>query len=400
MPKVLFINGSAHGHINPTLPLVKELADRGEEVFYFTTDQFKEKVTAAGAVFVDAGERLTAFNKNYRPSGSHPFYVLIDYILGTDQVIAPLVLGKAREIGVDYIIHDSLFGAGNIVGRKLDIPAICSCTSFAMGRLPMPPHMLEPGFHPELDALYEKIRLAAQEWGVSGLSIMDIFFKKSGLNIVFTSKEFQPDAGSFDGSFKFVGASIAERHETVDFPVKGLEGKTVVYVSMGTINNNVSEFYKKCMDAFAGTDLKVVLSIGQKTDMAALGRVPDNFIVERYVPQLDVLKKTGVFISHGGLNSVNEAMYFGVPVIAVPQGNDQFMVSRQLSAVGAGLSLKMEEVTPQMLKESVDKILQDASYKAASRKIGESFRKAGGYKAAADYILGYRETGKSDSGHL
>ena len=126
--------------------------------------------------------------------------------------------------------------------------------------------------------------------------------------------------------------------------------------------------------------------------MAALGRIPHNFIVKEYVPQPDVLKKTSVFISHGGLNSVNEALYYGVPVIAIPQANDQFMVSRQLSAVEAGLSLKMEDLTPQLLKESVDKILCDASYKAASSKIGESFRAAGGYEAAADYILRYKYT--------
>ena len=106
MSKVLFINGSVHGHINPTLPLVKELVHRGEEVFYFTTAQFKEKVIAAGAVYVDAGEKFAEFNNNYRPSGSHPFYVLIDYILQTDQVMLPLVLNKAKEIGVDYIIHN------------------------------------------------------------------------------------------------------------------------------------------------------------------------------------------------------------------------------------------------------------------------------------------------------
>jgi len=392
MSKVLFINGSVHGHINPTLPLVKELVHRGEEVFYFTTAQFKEKVIAAGAVYVDAGEKFTEFNNNYRPSGSHPFYVLIDYILQTDEVMLPLVLDKAKEISVDYIIHDSLFGAGNIVGRRLNKPDICSCTSFAMGRLPIPPHMLEPGFHPELDALYEKIGIVSSEWGITKLSIMDIFFKKSGLNIIFTSKEFQPDAGSFDDSFKFVGASIAQRHETIGFPIEELEEKAVVYISMGTINNNFAGFYKKCIEAFTETDYKIVLSIGQKTDIAELGRIPNNFIVKRYVPQLDVLKKTGIFISHGGLNSVNEALYYGVPVIAIPQANDQFMVSRQLAAVGAGLSLKMEDITPQLLKESVDKILRDASYKAASRKVGESFRAAGGYEAAADYILGYKST--------
>ncbi len=394
MSRVLYINGGVHGHINPTLPLVKELTGRGEEVFYFSTAQFKEKIIAVGAEFVDAGDKLTEFNRNYKPSGKHPFYLLIDFILKNDRVMVPLILEKAREIGVDYIIHDSIFGAGNMVARKLNVPAVCSCTSFAMNRLPIPPQMLEPGFHPELDALYEEISSASREWGIPGLSIMDIFFKKSGLNIVFTSKEFQPEAGSFDDSFKFVGASIAERQETCDFPVEELAKGTVVYISMGTINNDFAGFYRMCMEAFAETKFKAVLSVGQKTEIASLGRSPDNFIVRNYVPQLEVLRKTSVFISHGGLNSVNEALYFGVPVIALPRANDQFMVSRQLSAMGAGLSLKMEDLTPQLLKESVEKMIAEDSYKAASARIGESFRAAGGYKAAADHIQRSMEASK------
>jgi len=161
---------------------------------------------------------------------------------------------------------------------------------------------------------------------------------------------------------------------------------------MGTINNNCIEFYQQCIKAFSDTELKVIMSIGGEVELTSLGSVPGNFIVKNYVPQLKVLKKTDVFISHGGLNSVSEALYFGIPIIAIPQANDQPMVMKQLVGLGAGIGLKMEEVTSQVLSEAVYKLLSDNTYRAAAERIGSSFMEAGGYKTAADFIFEYTQT--------
>jgi MGT family glycosyltransferase len=233
------------------------------------------------------------------------------------------------------------------------------------------------------------VRLSAV-WKIDSLKIMDIFFKKENLNIVYTSKLFQPDSESFDDIFKFVGPSIVERQEDYDFQLQELETHKVVYISMGTINNNCIDFYKKCIEAFANTELKVVMAIGQKVDIASLGSIPENFIIRNYIPQLEVLKKTDAFISHGGLNSVSEALYYGVPMVTIPQANDQPMVARQLVALGAGIGLKPEEVTPQILTETVYRLLSENTYRAAAERIGKSFREAGGYKKAVDCILEYK----------
>lgn len=388
MSKVLFINGNAHGHVNPTLPIVKELIKRNEQVYYCSTLEFKSKIENTGAIFVDYGDKLTDFFKTFKPSGNHPFYTLIEFMLEMDRVVIPLLINKAADLDIDYIIHDSMFGGGNIVAKKLNKPAICSCSSFAMNKLPLPPYMLEKGFHPQLDILLRKMSEAAKEWDKPSLDIMDIFFKKEGLNLVYTSKEFQPDAQSFDSSFKFIGPSISKREEAFDFSFNDNSMKRkLIYISMGTINNNCIDFYKKCIDAFSKEGFNVVVSVGSKTDIASLGHIPENFVVKNYIPQLEVLKKADVFISHGGLNSVSEALYFGVPVVCIPQANDQPMVMRQLVQAGAGLGLKMEEVTPQILLESVENIISDTLFKQKSRVLGDSFIEAGGYEKAADYII-------------
>ena len=388
MSKALFINGNVHGHINPTLPLVSELVKRGEEIHYFSTMEFKQKIEATGAKFIDYGQSLYNFLNNYRPSGNHPFYTLIEFVLKMDEVAVNLVLEKIGSLQYDYVIHDSMLGGGSFIAKKLNLPAICSCTSFAMNKLPMPPNKLERGSHPQLDNYLDEADRMSNDLNIEMPSIMNVFFKKEPLNIVFTSRLFQPQADSFDNSYKFIGPSIADRKEDVDFEMDQLKNKKVLYISMGTINNNLIEFYRKCIDAFKDKEFTVIMSVGNKLDIGAIGEFPGNFIIKNYVPQLEVLKRTDLFISHGGLNSVSEALYYGVPIISIPQANDQHMVTRQLIDIGAGIGLKMDEITPEVLYDTANKMLKDNSYKDACEKVRLSFIEAGGYKSGADYIMG------------
>ena len=389
MSNVLFINGNLHGHLNPTLPLVRELVEKGEDVRYFCAEAFADRIHAAGARIIGSGEEMEHFYNSYRPTGNHPFYSIIEYILQMDRVLIPAVLDKTKGMHFDYIVHDSILGGGKLLGERMGLPTISSCSSFAMNRLPVPDRMLERGFHPQLDEFYATLESTCKEWNVAVPSVLDIFFKKGGLNIVYTSKEFHPDADSFDDSFRFVGPSIKERDEQMDFPFERLDSRKMIYISLGTINTQHVDFYRKCMEALGSTDLQVVLSIGTKTDLAVFDTVPENFIVRNVVPQLEILKRADLFISHGGLNSVSESLYYGVPVIAVPMVNDQHLVTRQLTEAGAGFGLKMQEITAEGIRNDVFHMLSDDRFREASRKIGESFRTAGGYKKAADYILDF-----------
>lgn len=389
MSKVLFINGNLHGHINPTLPIVKELVKRGEEVYYFSTKDFQSKLEAYGAVFLDYGKEFETFIQNFRPHGDHPFYTLMEYMLGFDRAIVPIVLAKSEVIKFDYLIHDVMFGAGTILARKLDIPAISSCSSFVMEKPPLPAHMLERGSHPQLDYLYEEIKKAKKEWKIPSLDLSDIFFKKEPLVLVYSSRLFHPQNENLDSTYRFIGPSVMERNEVIDFPLNSSKASKLIYISLGTINNRHSEFYQKCFDAFSDGNYKVILSVGSKTEIPSLGKLPDNFIVRNYVPQLEILKLADVFISHGGLNSVSEAFYYGVPVIVIPIANDQPAVAKRIVELGAGVALNMESITTIQLKDAVNKILSNQSFTDCSRKIGESFINAGGYVKAVNEIIDY-----------
>ncbi len=386
MSRILFVNGNLHGHINPTLPIVQELVRRGDEVYYFSTTDFKSKIEDSGAVFLDYGEELEHFVHTFRPHGNHPFFTLMEYMLGFDRTIVPIVMSRTKHMQFDLLVHDIMFGGGTLLANNLKLPAIASCSSFLLEKPPLPPHMLETGFHPQLDLLLNELEAVAKEWDIASLKIEDIFCKREPHNLIYTSKLFHPQGDSYDDSCCFVGPSITDRNEVLDLPFNLSRGRKLIYITLGTILNNNIDFYNQCIDAFRDTDYQVVLSIGNKIEVSSLLPLPDNIIARNYIPQLELLKHAQLMISHGGLNSVSESLYYGVPVIAIPLANDQPAVAKRLQELGAGLSLRLEDITPDILRHQADTIISCPDYYKQCNQISLSFQHAGGYERAADYI--------------
>ena len=118
-------------------------------------------------------------------------------------------------------------------------------------------------------------------------------------------------------------------------------------------------------------DLTVIMSIGNKTDIKDLEKIPENFKVYNYVPQLEVLKKVDLFITHGGMNSSSEGLYNGLPLIVVPQFADQFLIAERVTELGAGLPL-INDVNPSSIEKTVNEVLSKPSYRENAKKIGVS----------------------------
>lgn len=141
-------------------------------------------------------------------------------------------------------------------------------------------------------------------------------------------------------------------------------------------NTDFIEFYKMCIRAFEDSEYFVVMSIGKKCDKKQLERIPSNFYVDNFLPQLSVLKHTDVFITHSGFNSVSEALYYGVPLYALPIVNDQHMVAKRVKDMQLGIVGQFKEITPQMLKDGVEEILNNHHIKENCNKFSQLFREA------------------------
>ncbi|MCH4565862.1 macrolide family glycosyltransferase [Bacillus sp. ES1-5] len=391
MARVLFINTGSEGHINPTLQVVEELVSRGEEVVYFSIESFRERIEKTGATVrtIDDQKFIKAFlsgGRNYLPER-------INGLLYTADVIIPGVLEQIEGEHFDYIIHDSMFGCGRIIAQILKLPAINSCTSFAQDVQEfeqMLDHMsknipleIQDRIHNDFQTLTKGI---AERYSVEINSPYEVFCNPAPLTIVYTIKEFQPFGDAFDEKYKFVGPSISAQVKNEDFDFTSIEEKSAIYISLGTVFNEALDFYKLCIKAFENSEHTIVMSIGSKTKISDLGNIPKNFIVKNYVPQTKLLAYTKLFITHGGMNSTHEGLYNGIPLIVIPQSADQPVIAKQVENLGAGVKLHMKELTEEQLRESVEIVLNNPSFKEAALHLKESFRKSGGYKQAVDEI--------------
>ncbi|RHW33996.1 glucosyltransferase [Lysinibacillus yapensis] len=386
MSKIVFFSIPAHGHTNPTIPVVTELVNRGHKVWYYSFLEFQEKIKGSGAAFIACDEFLPNVSQKVldRKVGKD-FAALIEMIADTTIALDEKVCKELREIQPDCIVSDSLCFWGKLFAKKLDIPYICSTTSFAFNQYTA--KLMKRNFMEiwrmivGMPRIHKKMKLL-QNHGYDVENFVEIVQNDNETDtIVYTSKEFQPLVHTFSERYAFVGPSIRQTSPIVN----DKKDKTVVYISLGTVLNQNRNFYRSAIQAFANTGYEVVMSVGEQTEVSSLGNIPENFTVKNSVDQISVLQATDVFITHCGMNSVNESLYFGVPMVLFPQHSEQRIVADRVAELGAGVQLKGKK--PNDLAAAVAEILADLSYYDNAQKLSKTFRNAGGAAEAADVIM-------------
>jgi MGT family glycosyltransferase len=223
----------------------------------------------------------------------------------------------------------------------------------------------------------------------------DMFTQKGALNLVCTSEIFQPYADSFDRqSYRFVGPVLQPRPEAPVFPFEQLEEeKPLIYISLGTMVADRASFFRLCMQAFARSNWQIVMATGKSASSEIWSDIPTNCLVQAFVPQLEILPRTSLFITHGGMNSVNEALSYNVPLVIVPQGADQHVIAKRIEQLGAGKQLSAQNLTAEKIRQTAEAILSQPAYAQAARRIGESLRAAGGSRKAVNEIQSWKQKG-------
>lgn len=391
MSTIAFLNIGMHGHINPTLPVVAELVRRGHTVTYHTSPAFRAEIEAAGA-------KVHLYPGGDQPLPDPPTPVtLMESLARTTVGLLSAVLDDLRRARPDLIVHDSSCMWGAVAARELGVPAASSFTTFAFNRhVPSPTrgswellamarrqHRSVQGY---LRARWELRR----RFDARGLPPLDLLNIRQPLNLVYTSRTFQPAAEHFDGSYRFVGPSIGARPVDPTFDAERLRDP-VLYASLGTVFNADPELLRTFATALAPLGGTVVVSTGQ-TDPDALGPLPANVLPLRFVPQPEVLARAALFITHGGMNSVNEAMYAGVPMLVVPQGADQPMIARRVVELGAGLSIRTRDVAKGSVRSLARRLLHEPGFRTAATTLKAAQHDAGGYRRAADELERYVHT--------
>lgn len=386
------------GHLNALFPFIVELVGRGERVVVYAVEPFRQSLEATGAEYRSYANPQSLVP----PAHQGGLFSVMDYAASVTEAVLPTLLDELRNDPPDYLLLDAMSVWGNLAQQILQLPAITYATTFIthpqmpaeqliqMSYQQLPKEVLLSGID-ALHSYFERTQRLDQQYGTHSPNIVQAFSNPQELNILFTSREFHPGGEQYDETrYKFVGSSVGQRVETVDFPFEQLTGAPLVFVSLGTIFNERPDFYQTCFAALGDLPIQVVLAVGDRIDQSTLGSVPANFIIRPYVPQLEILQRAALFITHGGMNSASEGLLYGVPLLVVPQHGDQFLVASQVAEVGAGVMLPAAQASVDAIKGLSRQVISDPQFKTQAMAISETFKAGGGHQRAVDEILAYQ----------
>ena len=375
----------AAGHTNPTLAVVRTLTEAGHAVRYYSFQDYRERIEAAGAAFIPVDAYCTemhlspADGKRIATDTAFATKVLADTTLAIDKAM----LAELRAFQPDVIVADSMALWGKLLAIKLGVPFVSSTTTFAFNKDSA--QVMQQGLGdlfrllmslPKINRELKRLQRA----GYQVKSILDVVQNDNSTNtIVYTSRLLQPSAESFSDRYVFVGPSVTQAP-----PLPRLTERKRVYISMGTVNNDMPTLYKAVIAALAD-QYELILSVGQQVDPASLGELPPHVTAAQHVNQMAVLADCDAFLTHCGMNSVSEALYCGVPLVLFPQTAEQRGVANRTAELGAGVML--EKDSAEGLRKAIDQVVANSSFRSEALRIGESFRSAGGAAKAAEAIL-------------
>lgn len=379
--KIVWFNLPAHGHTNPTLKVVEEMVDKGHEVYYFSFDQFKEKIEKTGANYISCdGYDFEMDDKDNSDRVGKDMAFAVELLVSSTLALDTMIFEQIDVIKPDLIVSDSVAYWGKLTALKYTIPYVSSTTTFAFNQHSS--KYLKRGFMEIIKMLFSMPKVnkhikRLQDKGYPVKGILDIVQNDNETHtIVYTSDLFQPYAETFSNKYRFIGPSIRD----IEQPMIKTREKTI-YISMGTVNKN-QEFYQNCIRALKNTDYQVILSLGENHE--EYSDVPNNIQIYEHVDQMAVLDIADVFITHCGMNSASEGLYYEVPLILYPQTPEQNAVALRTEELNAGIKLK--DIKPHTILETIETVLSDQKYKGGARMISESFKSAGGVIEAREFL--------------
>jgi zeaxanthin glucosyltransferase len=400
------------GHLNPILSLAYELKQRGHRITVFGILDIEDKVRQFG-------------DFNFSPIGQHKYpagtqknliksqgkligLAGIINIFKLCQEIAELHLDEAiaaiKTSNIDILIIDQSLIEGETLASLSKLPFITVCSCIVL----YPDSKLPNVF-------------TSSEYKQSWLSrlrnrIISSYFVFAAIPVIRTIKRFRQQHNlknysdppnsvwsrlavicqqthDFDfprtlpSQYCYVGPLVSQKaRPEIDFLWEKLNQKPLIYASLGTLQNQIIPLYKTIADACSTLDVQLVLSLGGSFSPQELGDLPGSPIVVEYAPQLKLLEKAALCITHAGLNTSMECLMNAVPMVAIPITNDQPGVSARIKWTGTGEFITLKKLNAKRLKTVIDRVLNVPSYRENALRLQKSIKSAGGVNQAASII--------------
>ncbi|MEG5159115.1 glycosyltransferase [Microcoleus sp. AT3-A2] len=406
------------GHLNTMIPLGSELLRRGHRVTVFNFLDAQATTLASGLEFQPLGEDefpAGASAEGLAQMGKLSGLTALRYTIklitqGSDILLsqAPAILKKA---GVEALLVDQVSLEGGTIADFLNIPYITICSALMLNREPnIPPVVTTWQYSPTWKGrlrnqigyqlfnlltkpIRETIAESRLQWKLPLYSHPNDHYSKLA-QISQQPAKFEFPRQNLPAYFHFTGPfhNPATR-KSVSFPFEKLTGKPLIYASMGTILNH-SEVFQIIASACEGLDAQLVISLGGGATPESLPPLPGNPLVVGYAPQLELLQKATLTITHAGMNTTLESLSNGVPMVAIPVANDQPGVAARIAYTGVGEVVSLKELSVSKVRSAIVKVLTQESYKQRAIEMQGAIGRSGGVKRAADIIEQAVLTGK------
>ncbi len=412
--KIGFLSLPLTGHLNPMTSLARKLQSRGHEVVFIGVPDIEPVVRAAGLDFVPFGENEYPLGSIAKKWGGVADLHGLDVVRYTVRELTPDLLkaslehlpGKIVETGVNALILDTAYRFIEIVPMHLRLPyvQIWNVLHFdSSGSTPLALYSWPHETSPEALARNVEGLQIFREYREAIMPIAQSYAERNRLEIDWsnpaatvsklavitqTPKEFDFPIPHLPPQFHYAGPfHDNEGREPVSFPWEKLTGKPLIYASMGTLVNGLNKVYDTILEAVGEfPQMQVVLSVGKNVNPDDLGSIPSNTIVVRIAPQIELLKRAALCITHAGLNTTLEALAQGVPMVAIPIGYDQPGVAARIAYHGVGEFVEIGNLTARHLLELIAKVKANPSYRDKARWFQKVLGETRGLDIAADII--------------
>jgi UDP:flavonoid glycosyltransferase YjiC (YdhE family) len=408
------------GHLNPMTALARSLQVRGHEVVIFGIADTEARVRARGIEFCRIGMEDfppgTLEKLDLRLAQLNGFAALrftFERVRNSARMVLRDGPKAVQAAKVEVLLVDEVDFAGN-VADYLDLPWI----SIAL----IPPMVQDDRFPPfwfgwaagqdRLSRLRNRLAIHLLKW-IAVPIFRDVNRQRSAWGL----KPFRhpeealsplaqitqlPEALEFEvagekpAGLHYTGPFVHfEQRPAVEFPWERLDGRPLIYATMGTLQNGSEAIFKTIAEACAGLDAQLLISLGGGLDPAKLGKLAGNPLVVNYAPQLEILKRAALVITHAGLNTALESLCEGVPLVAVPLANDQHGVAARVKARGACVVVSRRRLTASRLRKTIVLVLQEPRYREAAKVLQKAIHGLDGPGRAADLIEQVLKLGSS-----
>jgi len=309
--------------------------------------------------------------------------------------------GAIRSAGIDALLIDQNSPAAASVAQYLDLPFLSMCTSLPLNREPyIPPPFAGWQYSASSFAfvrnalgnslvscfvrpIHETLNSWRERWKLKPLRTPDDSFSPLA-QIAQMPRDFDFPRQHLPGSFHYLGPWFDSSNHAVPFPYERLDGRPLIYGSIGTLQSANHRFFSIMAQACSQLNVQLVLTLG-KTGTTPVPEFPGNPVVVRYAPQADLLARAAATITHSGMNTTQQSLYFGVPLVAIPITHDQPAIAARLARTQAGIVIRPEKLTVEGLRDALRAVMQEgSSYRAAASRMQGAIRRSAGRDGAAD----------------